>query len=143
MIKKEKTIVKKSIIIFALISLLLSCVFEEPVPAIKVESVSFDWSNTIWENIQFTVRNTGNVALDSVDLYYTAVCAGGNFDDIAEFPGLFDMNSPVEPDAICTVATALATLTGGCSHIVVNQAVVTYDYGTRETIQLNTTFTRP
>lgn len=114
-----------------------------PTAAVEITAVSFDWSNTIWENIKFTVKNTGTLALDGISVYYTAECAGGNFDHLADFPSIWDMNGPLEPGSICYAGTTLATLTGGARRIVVKQVKLEYSYGQTKTLDYSKVFTKP
>lgn len=133
----------KMLACLGLVLLLTGCFFDYT-PAIDVTAVSFDWSNTVWENVQFTVKNTGDVELDAIDIYYTAHCVDGDFDHVANFPSIyFDDNSPVDVGAICYAGTALATLTGGALSIDITQVSVDYSFTSNEILAYTKTFTKP
>ena len=106
---------------------------------VEILAVDFDWSNSIWENVDFTVKNTGHLSIDELSIHYVAYCDEGTFEHVATFPSLFDMDSPLPPGGTRHAWTSLATLTGGTSRIQVNQVGVVY--GTKsKTLEISLVF---
>ena len=134
----------KRLITLSILSLALgNCAFYHT-PAIDVTEVSFDWNNTIWDTVSFTVMNTGDVALDAIDIYFTAHCGGGDFDQIATFPEAHgNPDSPVAVGSTCDVEKILATLTGGATSIEITQVVVDYETITNRILTYTKTFLKP